>query len=219
MIYINKTASDFYVELDSVLDPESNLIGSTWEDYMNGCWILLSEEQISFRENNPNASVEEVFDMKLIEPVKPEVDELLLERDNKLRLIQSADNLSNKFYISVISEGVEVANQQLWIDKDLRNSLYSITLPALKKDGHTTTKLWTNDIPPVSVEVPIDWALDKLPLLEVYAKETYDKRAENEAAVYKAYNDGDLEILKNIDILANYPLVRTFELNLDLWNE
>lgn len=219
MIYINKTASDFYVELDSALDPESNLIGSTWEDYMNGCWILLSEEQISFRENNPNASVEEVFNMKLTEYENRENDEITQLRDELLSKIESADNFSNKFYISVISEGVEVANQQLWIDKDLRNSLYSITLPALKKDGHTTTKLWTNDTPPVSIEVPIDWALDKLPLLEVYAKETYDKRAENESAVYKAYNDGDLETLKNIDVFGGYPLVRTFELNLDLWNE
>lgn len=219
MIYINKTALGFYVELDSELDPESNLIGTTWDEYLNGYWILLTEDQVSFRKENTGASVKEVFDMKLIKPVEPEVDELLLERDNKLRSIQSADNLSNRFYISVISEGVEVANQQLWIDKDLRNSLYSITLPALKRDGHTTTKLWTNNTPPVSVEVPIDWALDKLPLLEVYAKETYDKRAENESAVYKAYEEGDLEALKNIDVFEGYPLVRTFELNLDLWNE
>lgn len=216
MIYINKTASDFYVELDSALDPDSNLIGSTWEDYMNGYWILLSKEQISFKENNPNASAEEVFNMKLTEYENQENDEITQLRDELLSKIESADNLSNRFYISVILEGVEVANQQLWIDKDLRNSLYSITLPALKNDGHTTTKLWTNDTPPVSIEVPIDWALDKLPLLEVYAKETYDKRAENELAVYSAYNNGDLDVLKSIDVFANYPLVRTFELNLDL---
>ena len=97
MIYINKTASGFYVELNSELDPESNLVGTTWDEYLNGYWILLTEDQVSFRKENPDASVKEVFDMKLIEPVKPEVDELLLERDNKLKSIQSADNLSNKF--------------------------------------------------------------------------------------------------------------------------
>jgi hypothetical protein len=216
MIYINNTAKLIYVELDSALDAESNLIGTTWEDYLNGYWILLSDEQISFRNENPEASVYEVFNMELGPIINPDIPEIEIAKNNKLLEISNADRQSNKFFISVTTGGVEVSNVELWIDKDLRNSLYSITLPALKKEGHTKTKLWTNELPPVSIEVPIDWALDKLPLLEVYAKETYDKKAENEAAVYDAYDKNDLEALNNLDVYANYPLVRTFELNLDL---
>lgn len=223
MIYINKTAKDFYVELDSALDPESNLIGNTWDDFSNGYWVLLSDEQIAFRDANPKASIGEVFRMQIEVEEAPIIDEeeLALTDTMKAKLIdiEAQDKESNLFYINVVKDGETIAHQPLWIDKDLRNSLYSITLPALKAKGETVTKLWTQDTPPVSIEVPIDWALDKLPLLEVYAKETYDKRAENESAVYKAYNDRDLETLKNIDVFAGYPLVRTFELNLDLWNE
>lgn len=219
MIYINKTAKGIYVELDSALDPESNLIGNTWEDFSKGYWVLLSDEQIAFRDANPDASISEAFNMELEKVVESNFAEIEVLKNEKLDEILRADVMSNKFFTSVVKDGVEINNVQLWIDKDLRNSLYSITLPALKKDGHKTTKLWTQDTPPVSIEVPIDWALDKLPLLEVYAKETYDKRAENESAVYKAYEEGDLEALKNIDVFGEYPLVRTFELNLDLWNE
>lgn len=218
MIYINRTVKGYYVELDSALDEKSNLIGTTWEDFKNEYWILLSDEQIAFKNDNPDASIKEVFMMKLDE--KPVVDEEKIALDNakrdKLREIEEQDERSNLFYIDVIKEGQLIAHQSLWIDKDLRNSLYSITLPALKAKGESTTKLWTTDKPPVSIEVPIDWAMEKLPELEVYAKQTYDKKAENEAAVYSAYENKDLNALMGVDVYSGYPLVKTFELNLDL---
>lgn len=218
MIYINRTVKGYYVELDSALDEKSNLIGTTWEDFKNEYWILLSDEQIAFKNDNPDASIKEVFMMKLDE--KPVVDEEKIALDNakrdKLREIEEQDERSNLFYIDVIKGGELIAHQSLWIDKDLRNSLYSITLPALKAKGEYTTKLWTTDKPPVSIEVPIDWAMEKLPELEVYAKQTYDKKAENEAAVYSAYENKDLNALMEVDVYLGYPLVKTFELNLDL---
>lgn len=216
MFYINKEVKGFYLELNKHLDASSNLVGESWDDYEKGYWVLLNDAQENFKKDNPNATVKEVFEMKKEEVSTPITNELDVLKEQKLSEIQAADDLSNKFYISTVKNGVEISKVSLWIDKDLRNSLYSITLPALKRDGNTTTKLWTNSEPPMSIEVPIDWALDKLPLLEVYAKETYDKKAENESAVYNAYNNGDLETLKNMDVFADYPLVRTFELNLDL---
>lgn len=218
MIYINRTVKGYYVELDSALDEKSNLIGTTWEDFKNEYWILLSDKQIAFKNDNPDASIKEVFMMKLDE--KPVIDEEKIALDNakrdKLREIEEQDEKSNLFYIDIIKEGELIAHQSLWIDKDLRNSLYSITLPALKAKGESTTKLWTTDKPPVSIEVPIDWAMEKLPELEVYAKQTYDKKAENEAAVYSAYENKDLNALMEVDVYFGYPLVKTFELNLDL---
>lgn len=215
MIYINKTAKGVYVDLDTALDAECNYIGTSWEDYNNGAWVLLTDEQLGFRKENPSASVQEVFNMKINEAVVSAEDKARTAMHEKLAEIRRADEESNKFYISVVADGVEVANQELWIDKDLRNSLYSITLPALKAEGQTSTKLWTSSTPPVSVEVPVDWALEKLPLLEIYAKQTYDVKAENEAAVYKAFDDGDIDAINAIDAFAGYPEVKTFVLELN----
>ena len=215
MIYINK--EKFWVTGDPL--NESYIIGSSIEDYENGAFLLLSDEQATFHAEHPDASQLEVWNMELTpepeQPVvpDPEPDELVIARQAKLQEIVEQDDFSNKFFVSVTQGGIEVANQELWIDKDLRNSLYSITLPALQSDGETTTKLWTTGTPPQSIDVPISWALKYLPYLEIYAKRTYDLRASNEAAAYAATT---VEEIAQIDVKANYPHFLTFELNLDM---
>lgn len=214
MIYIQRKLG--FLEQEEALNESYNL-GTTLADYENGYFLLLSDEQVAFHEAHPEARPLEVWNMELTpvpEPTPtPEPDELVIARQQKLQEIADQDAFSNKFYVSVTSGGVEVANQELWIDKDLRNSLYSITLPALQSDGETKTKLWTTSTPPASIDVPITWAMEKLPLLEIYAKRTYDLRASNEAAAYAATS---IEELAQIDAKASYPHFLTFELNLDL---
>lgn len=213
--YIQKDSSTIYVELGFLLD-ENYSTGTSWQDYLDGKWVLLSEDQLIFRDENPTASVREVFNMRIDEspiPPIPEVDELERAKKVKLNEIFRQDQLSNKFFISVQSKGVEIKNQEIWVDKDLRNSLLNMTLPALQKDGETHTKLWTNTIPPESVDIPIDWGLKNLPLVELYAKRTYDLKSSNEAAVYNAKT---VEEVNSIDVTKNYPLFLTFELNLDI---
>lgn len=219
--YINKGADCIYVGQNEILDPICHRVGITWDDYQTGAWVLLSNEQIAFREANPEASVEEVYNMQLapdpIEPEpSPEPDPLQEARRAKLAEIRAQDEFSNKFFVSVLSGGVEVANVELWIDKDLRNSLYSITLPALLSDNETETILWSASTPPQPLKVPISWAMEYLPYLEIYAKRTYDRRASNEAAVYAATT---VDEIAQIDPKANYPLFLTFELNLDKYEQ
>lgn len=214
MIYIQKNQGFYFSE---VLLGDTYKTGTTLEDYEQGAFLLLSDDQVAFHEAHPNGSPLEVWDMALTptpepEPV-PEPDSLVIARQIKLQEIADQDAFSNKFFVSVTLGGVEVANQELWIDKDLRNSLYSITLPALLSDGETKTKLWTTSMPPQSIEVPISWAMKYLPYLEIYAKRTYDLRASNEAAAYAATT---VEEIAQIDVKADYPHFLTFELNLDL---
>ena len=214
MIYIQKQIG--FWNLGEVL-PASYNTGTTLSDYDNGAFLLLSSEQVAFHEAHPDAGPIECWNMEIPsspepEPV-PKPDALAIARQEKLQEIADQDEFSNKFFVSVTQGGVEVAIQELWIDKDLRNSLYSITLPALQSDGETKTKLWTTGTPPQSIEVPISWAMEKLPLLEIYAKRTYDRRASNEAAAYAATT---VEEIQAIDVKADYPHFLTFELNLDL---
>lgn len=220
MIYIGHNNTPFFLEIEKELNTEDNVIVYTWGDFINNevAWLKLSAEQESFYNDHPEATPEEVYNMLLTpEPEVPdptpvpEPDPLFSARQAKLIEIREQDIFSNKFFVSVKTGGQEVANQELWIDKDLRNSLYSITLPALLSDGETTTKLWATSTPPQSIDVPIAWAMEKLPLLEIYAKRTYDLRSSNEAAVYAATT---VEEIEAINVKANYPLFLTFELNL-----
>ena len=77
MIYINKNAKTPYVDLMFTLDPTTYTVGTTYEDYENGLWVLLSDGQIAFKDANPTASVSEVFNMQLEEAEQPSDEELL----------------------------------------------------------------------------------------------------------------------------------------------
>ena len=216
--YITKRNKLTYIGLDDLLDPSCNDIGESYLDFLAGKWVLLSEEQVLFKEEHPNATIREVLNMKIAErepePSQAEVIEAEVfnrTKDRKLDEIRAQDAKSNKFFISVISEGKEVANNEFWMDKDLRNSLLNVTLPALQKNGDTTTKLWSNTIPPTSIEVPIDWALNCIPVVEIYAKKTYDMMQGNIAKVYAAKT---VDEINSIDVESGYPPYITFELNL-----
>ena len=152
-------------------------------------------------EMEPESSQAEVIEAEVFNRAK----------DRKLDEIRAQDSESNKFFISVISEGKEVSNSEFWMDKDLRNSLLNVTLPALQQNGDTTTRLWSNTIPPTSIEVPIDWALNCIPVVEIYAKKTYDMMQGNIAKVYAAKT---VDEINSIDVESGYPPYITFELNL-----
>ena len=216
--YITKKNRLTYIGLNDLLDPSSNDIGNSYLDFLAGKWVLLSEEQVLFKEEHPDATIREVLDMKISEnepePSQAEVIEAEVfnrAKDRKLDEIRAQDDKSNKFFISIISEGKEVANSEFWMDKDLRNSLLNVTLPALKQNGDTTTKLWSNTIPPASIDVPIDWALKCIPIVEIYAKKTYDMMQGNIAKVYAAKT---VDEINSIDVEDSCPPYITFELNL-----
>ena len=216
--YITKKNRLTYIGLNDLLDPSCNDIGESYLDFLAGKWVLLSKDQVQFKEEHPDATIREVLDMKISErepePSQAEVIEAEVfnrTKDMKLDEIRAQDAKSNKFFISVISKGKEVANNEFWMDKDLRNSLLNVTLPALQQNGNTTAKLWSNTIPSTSIDVPIDWALNCIPVVEIYAKKTYDVMQGNIAKVYAAKT---VDEINSIDVESGYPPYITFELNL-----
>ena len=232
MKYIQKEIQDNYVELPFELD-ENYSQGSTIDDFKFGKWIKLSDAQIAFHEANPTAGIEEVIAMKLNVPEQLEtvqLSDLENARQAKYEEIDIQDKFSNKFFISVVrfkrdangnilvdKEGnqitEEIANMKTWMDVDMRNSMLNLTLPSLTKYGKTTTKLWSDDMPPQSIDVPITWAYEKIPRLELYCKETWDMKSSLKA---RTYNCVTLSEIAAIDVKADYPPFLTFELNIEL---
>ena len=232
MKYINKDIQGIYVDLTFELDANYEQ-GNSLDDFKAGKWIKLSDAQIAFRNVNPSASVEEVLTMKLNEIIQPETSQstdLEKARLAKYEEIDIQDKFSNKFFISVVrfkrdangnilldKEGnqitEEIANMKTWMDVDMRNSMLNLTLPSLTKYGKTTTKLWSDDMPPQSIDVPITWASEKIPRLELYCKETWDLKSSLKA---RTYNCVTLSEIAAIDVKADYPPFLTFELNIEL---
>lgn len=215
MIYIQQQLG--FWDIDSL--PNSYLTGTTIEDYENGAYLALSDEQVAFHEVHPEASQLEVWNMELTpvpepptpEPT-PEPDLLAEAKRQKLAEIEAQDKFGEKFFVSVTQGGVEIANVELWANSALRTSLIGSTLPAVALDGKTTTILWSTTTPSQPLEVPIGWAKDNLLILEIYAKRTYDLMQTNSNAALAATT---VEAIAQIDVKLNYPHFLTFELNSD----
>ena len=227
MIYIgHNNGIPFFLEIEEELNTEDNVIVYTWEDFIKNevAWLKLSAEQELFYNDHPDATPEEVYNMQLTPkpevpdptPV-PEPDTLFSARQAKLEEIRIQDKFSEKFFVSVTSGGVEVANYEMpWIERGLRSSLLNTTLPSLLSDGITIKKFWTNTVPSECIDAPISWVEENLPLLEIYATRTWDLMKANEAAAYAATT---VEEIAQIDVKADYPLFLTFELNLDNYEQ
>lgn len=228
MIYINKTIP--FWETEKGL-PLSYKIGVTIEDYENGAFLPLSDEQAAFHAAHPDATPLECWHMELTpapDPA-PEPDPLETARQAKLFEIADQDKFSEKFFVMVTrymrddngniltddagnKQTEEVTNYTLWMDRSLRTTMLNTTLPAFKKRGDATRKFWTLDEPSQEVEIPIQWAIDRIPRLEIYATETYDLMQTNRNATLAATT---VDEIAQIDVKANYPYFLTFELNLD----
>lgn len=84
--YINKNVPGYYITLENKLNRAlHNNVGSIYEHYLNGWFVELSEEQVKFHEDNPDASVEEVINMELKEKILP--DPLIEAKNKKLNMI------------------------------------------------------------------------------------------------------------------------------------
>ena len=240
MIYIgHNNNAPFFLEINEELNTTDNMVVYTWEDFINDnvAWLKLSAEQEQFYDNHPGATPEEVYNMQIPEPVpdpEPELgDSLEAARRAKLAEIEEQDKFSEKFFVSVIryqrddNENIltdiageklteEVANYTLWMDRDLRTTMLNTTLPAFRDRGDKTRTFWTLDEPSQKVDIPIQWAIDRIPRLEIYATETYDMLASNTNAALAATT---VDEIAQIDVKANYPKFLTFELNLDNYEQ
>ena len=91
-LYIQKDAANIYVAMPEQLDSNNYETGTTWEDYIAGKSVLLTEEQIAFKEANEGASVEEVFNMQLVPVPEPTPEEKLqAAKDLKRQEVYNTD--------------------------------------------------------------------------------------------------------------------------------
>ena len=102
MRYFNKDVNGNQCEFPYELDSYNYTVGSTWQDYLNGYWIPMSEAQIAFSENNPSASIKEIFNMELIV-----IEEPILSIEEKNNIIRqkrqmSYRNESDSLYMSYV---------------------------------------------------------------------------------------------------------------------
>lgn len=207
MIYINKTAQNVYVELDEALDPESNFIGETWEDYEQGAWLLLSEEQVKFHEENPKATVTEVWNKELtLNPVHERtVDDAKYEMLRKIADYDTGENV-NRFTINGEVGG--------WFTPNERSN-YKSSIDAAKLMGVETLSFYVGDI---LLETSTDNAERMLAMIQLYADRCFIVTKQHRIAV-EGFADSDvlsdeekITLIDSYDFMSGYPEKLNFEL-------
>lgn len=202
-IYIKKNVPGYYVEMPNKLDEEQfDNIGETLSDFDSGKWVLLSKEQVKFREDNPNASIKEVFDMELKNEtyIEPSEEELLRNaKDEKIHQLNLYDNSSDVNEFSINEE------IKTWFTPEQRAN-YKNSIDSAKLLGVNNLQLFiNNDI----VDITTDKAAQLLAMIQLYADTCYIVTKQHENAINVLDSVEDVE---SYDYTTGYPQKLNFEL-------
>lgn len=103
--YIKKEIPGYYFRpIEPLTKDNCDILGSTFEDFLNGKFVPLNEEQIAFAEQYPKATIKEIFDTELRQPLI-HIRDIEEAKAEKLRQIDEYDN-SNKVNDFIINSTI-----------------------------------------------------------------------------------------------------------------
>lgn len=196
--YIKKNINGNYVTLDNELDSAlHNDIGTTYEHYLNNWWVRLSDEQVKFHKDNPNASIEEVINMEL--KIVPVVDPLISAKNKVLSEIRRYD-ISDKVNNFIINNVINA-----WFSVQERLN-YKQSVEAAKLLGEESLDFLVNGMPFSVTVVQAEYMLAQI---QRYADKCYIVTEQHKANVNGLTT---VEEVENYDYTQGYPEMLKFEL-------
>lgn len=155
--YIKRAVRGYYLELEEKLtsDLYDNL-GETYEDFLQNKFVLLSEEQVKFHEENPNASIKEVWDMELTPGYERTINDAKYEMLSKIDSYDNSDEVNSFTINNSISA---------WFTPTERTN-YKNSIDSAKLLGVKELSLFIGDMP---VTIPTERAEQMLAAIQLYA--------------------------------------------------
>lgn len=188
--YIKHDIKGYYVEFNEMFNPDLyNNLGSTYQDFLNNLWVLLSDEQVAFHNEHPTASVKEVWDMQLT-PIPPRT--LDQAKREMIQNIEYYDNSSevNGFTINNDVEG--------WFTPDERSN-YRSSIDAAKLLQVPSLSFYVGDM---LLEVTPTQAEYMLAQVQLYADQCYMVTKQHKLDVEAMET---IEEVDEFDYTADYP--------------
>lgn len=194
--YIRKGIKGYYLETSTEIDAEywNGWIGSTYDDFLDGKWILLSDEQVAFHNENPDATIEEVINTHLA-PSPIHTRTLEDAKRDKISQIEEYDSSDAVNSFDIIIEGNTVTT---WIDPNKRSN-YKNSLDSAELLGLTEVHPVFNG---VQLTLPIQTAKSALAQIQIYADRCYIVTETHKA------NVNSLDTIEAVDAYDNetgYP--------------
>lgn len=196
MIYIKLSLKSKFLELENKLSDSRIDIGSTYEDYLNNLWVLLSDEQVEFYKNNPTASVKEVWDMELTPAPEITLDEVKRNVIDAIKMYDSSTEI-NAFIVNGVMEA--------WLTPEERSN-YKSSIDAAKLVGLESLSFFINDVLLTTTPQQAELMLANI---QLYADHCFIVTKQHIAAVTALET---VEEVENYDYTIGYPSKLNFEL-------
>ena len=200
-----KSIKGYFINYTEEIDAEywAGQIGTTYEDFLNGKWVLLSEEQVLFHENNPEASVREVLNLAIIVPT----NERTLEEVKNEKLQQLYEYDSSNAVNGFIVNGIEG-----WFTAAERSN-FRASIDSAKLLNIDTLSFFVGNI-----EIVLSTTQAELLLAQIqhYADSCFLETKRHEVAIETLTT---IEEIDNYDFTTRYPAKLEFTLNSSNENE
>lgn len=202
--YIKLDIQGFYIDFNEMFDPSlNNNIGSTYNDFLDNKWVLLSAEQVAFRNEHPNATVKEVWDMALA-PMPPRTIE-----EAKEEMQETIDNYDKSPDINGFTVNGSING---WFTPEERSN-YKSSIDSAKIMGVETLAFFIGDI---MLEVPTSIAEEMLAQLQLYADQCFIVTKQHKAAVEQLTT---IEEVDNFPYMEDYPPKINFAIDINTDDE
>lgn len=188
VVYIKNNISNNFVEFEQPFDDSLyDNIGTTWQDYLDGMWVMLSDEQVEYHKNNPDASVEEVWNMssyheRTLDQAKQEMLDKITAYDNSTSV--------NSFTVNGEING--------WFTPEERSN-YKSSVDAAKLVGIETLTFFIDD---VMLTATTQQAEQMLALIQLYADQCFIVTKQHK--IYVEQLDS-IEAVDSFDYKVGYP--------------
>lgn len=161
--YLKRSVPGYYLEMEEELDSKDFEIGTTWEDFLNHKYLLLSEEQLAYHDIYPDAKPKDVWEM-----TPPHVRTL---EDAKKEMIAKINKYDKSNYVN----GFYIGENLLWLTMSERaNAL--LTLESAKALGVET-------VPYLGMVFPVEQGIQAIHYINLYAAQAAAVTEQHKTAV------------------------------------
>lgn len=198
--YIKLDISGYYIEFDEMFNPDLyNNLGDSYEDFLDNKWVLLSDEQVQFHVDHPEASVKEVWDMELT-PIPPRtLEEAKSEMINLITQYDTSDSV-NAFNVYDSEHDITFEG---WFTPEERSN-YKSSIDAAKLLGVSALTFFIGEIELTVTPTQAEYMLAQI---QLYADQCFIVTKEHKIAVDKLDNIEDVD---SFPYMQGYPEKITF---------
>lgn len=190
--YIRKDVIGNYISSEiaiETLDGYQDSLGTEWEDYLEGKFLKLSDEQLEFKEEHPEASVKEVWDMELVPPREKTLEEAQQEKIDEISRYDCSSAV-NEFYLGETG---------MWLEPAERTN-YLNTLQGAQRLG-------VEEVEFMGMTIPVTMATIMIDQINLYAMQCVGVTAHHKAAVMSLETVQEVE---DYDYTLGYPTKLVF---------